>query len=170
MQPTRRNFIVWYLAGLMTAIGVAAVAPLLVFIFPPANATKKKEITVGLQQSLDDLQDGQGVSFDAPAQTGFVMKDGGGDNYAGKIGFKGYVLKSGNDLIVLSATCSHLGCSINLNTDAKRFDCPCHGSVFTLSGQVTHGPAVAPLSHYDWKRGDNTNQIVVVGVAVPGVG
>jgi Rieske Fe-S protein len=103
---------------------------------------------------------------------GFTMTDGGGDNFPGKIGFKGYVVKNGSDLTVLSATCSHLGCSVAPNASgAKRFDCPCHGSQFSLTGAVTHGPAAADLSHYDWKRVDNNpSQIKVAGVSLPGVG
>lgn len=168
-RTTRRNFIVWYLAGLLTATVVATVAPLLVYLFPPPSANKKQNIPVNLDKPLDQLEDGQGIAFQAPKDTGFVMTDGGGDNYPGKIGFRGFVVKVGGQLIVLSATCSHLGCSVNLNLDAHRFDCPCHGSEFDLKGNVTHGPAVAPLSHYDWKQVSPT-QIQVVGVSLPGIG
>lgn len=153
----------------MGAIGLAALSPLLVFVFPSPSATKFSDLTIGLDKALDQLQDGEGVSFDAPKEKGFVMADGGGDNRAGKIAFKGFALKVGGKATVLSATCSHLGCSVTLNA-GQGFGCPCHGSVFDLKGGVQRGPATSPLSHYTWKKGSKPNEIVVRGVALPGVG
>jgi Rieske Fe-S protein len=167
---TRRNFIVWWLAGLLTAFTVAILAPILVYIYPPASSTQRQRKTVTLNQSLDSLQDGQAITFTSPSEFGFVMTDGGGDNYPGKISFNGFVVKVQNRLIALSATCSHLGCTVTLPTGATQFLCPCHGSVFDLVGNVVHGPAEAPLSHFNWQRSNNSNTIVVEGVALPGVG
>ena len=167
---TRRNFIVWWLTGLLTAFAVAIVAPILVYIYPPASTSKKQNKTITLSQPLTGLQDGQGIAFSAPPEFGFVMTDGGGDNYPGKISFNGFILKVQNRLIVLSATCSHLGCTITPNYGAGMFQCPCHGSQFNLVGGVVHGPAADPLSHYTWQTTASPSAIVVEGVALPGVG
>jgi Rieske Fe-S protein len=141
-----------------------------VFIYPAATTNQKQKKTITLTQSLDTLQEGQGVAFSSPPEFGFVMTDGGGDNYPGKISFNGFVLKVQNQLIVVSATCSHLGCTVALPAGAGRFQCPCHGSQFNLVGQVVHGPATAPLSHFNWQQTNSLNEIVVEGVALPGVG
>lgn len=168
---TRRNFIVWYLAGLMGAVGVAVIAPLLPYLYPPAGQTKKLDLKVTLDKALNDLQNGQAVKFEAPKQSGFVMKDGGGDNAPGKIAFAAYAVKDeAGKLNVLAVNCSHLGCSVAITEGAKRFDCPCHGSQFSLAGTVIHGPAAFPLSHLDWKEGGNPKEIQVQGVQLPGVG
>lgn len=42
----------------------------------------------------------------------------------------------------LKSTCSHLGCELSWNQADRQWDCPCHGSVFSISGEVKHGPAV----------------------------
>lgn len=42
--------------------------------------------------------------------------------------------------IVLSATCSHLGCTVQWNKDDGEFQCPCHGGKFDEEGLVKDGP------------------------------
>ena len=48
-------------------------------------------------------------------------------------------------LHAVSATCTHLGCTVQWNKVADSWDCPCHGSRFAPDGAVLHGPAVQPL-------------------------
>lgn len=45
-----------------------------------------------------------------------------------------------------SATCPHLGCIVRWNPTEATWDCPCHGSRFTDTGQCFHGPANSDLS------------------------
>jgi Rieske Fe-S protein len=98
------------------------------------------------------------------------MRDGGGDNAPGKIAFAAYAVKdAAGKFTVLAVNCSHLGCSVQLNVSAKRFDCPCHGSQFNLEGDVVHGPAAYPLSHLDFKPGDSSTQLLVQGIQLGGI-
>lgn len=41
----------------------------------------------------------------------------------------------------LSTVCPHLGCGIDLDPDKQRFVCPCHDSMFDLSGLALSGPS-----------------------------
>ncbi len=50
---------------------------------------------------------------------------------------------------ILSAICTHQGCTVNgYDTTNHNFVCPCHGSRYSLTGQVVQGPAPAPLTQY----------------------
>lgn len=48
---------------------------------------------------------------------------------------------------VLTATCTHEGCTIN-EMSGSSFVCPCHGSTFTTSGAVVKGPASRSLQQF----------------------
>ena len=157
------------MASLLTATVVAGGAPILVFLWPaPAKGQKKGPITVSLEKPLDQLQNGDAVKFDAPKSpnSAFIMADGGGDNAPGDLAFGGFVVKNGENVAVFAQNCSHLGCSINFNPDARTFDCPCHGSRFNLDGTVLRGPAQNPLSHLSWKQGDTPTTIQVDGIVL----
>ncbi|MDQ3646100.1 MAG: FAD-dependent oxidoreductase [Actinomycetota bacterium] len=55
----------------------------------------------------------------------------------------------GGALHCVSATCTHLGCTVRWNPAEESWDCPCHGSRFDPDGKVLHGPAVRDLQARD---------------------
>jgi len=150
---------------------VAIVAPILIFIYPPQGQSKTKDTTIKLDKSLDSLANNEAIKFQSPAETGFIMKDGGGDNAPGKVAFSAYAVKDASGTVnVFAVNCSHLGCSVEFSADAKLFKCPCHGSQFSVDGTVVHGPAAFPLSHLEWKPGANPNEIIVNSYELKGIG
>ncbi len=81
--------------------------------------------------ALDTLAPGEGavVRGDAGAVAAFRDDDG--------------------TIAALSATCTHLGCTVEFNNAERSWDCPCHGSRFGLDGRVLEGPAVKRLEHVE---------------------
>ena len=165
---TRRTFLGWWMASLLTSTVVVGLAPILVFLWPaPPKGQKKTAIPISLDKAITDLTPGDAIKFDAPKtpNSAFIMANGGGDNAAGDLAFGGFAVKDEKGSThVFAINCSHLGCPIGLNATDKTFDCPCHGSRFHLDGTVLHGPAPAPLSDLSWKPGDTPTTIVVDGI------
>jgi Rieske Fe-S protein len=60
-----------------------------------------------------------------------------------------FVRDSETSIRALDPVCTHLGCIVAYNNQAKSIDCPCHGSKFDLDGKVVHGPAAKPLKTYE---------------------
>ena len=45
----------------------------------------------------------------------------------------------------VNPTCPHAKCSVGWNSAEKSWDCPCHGSRFSVDGEVLTGPSVSAL-------------------------
>lgn len=54
---------------------------------------------------------------------------------------------------VLSPKCPHLGCIVMFNSAERSWDCPCHGSRFSVDGQWLNGPATTGLRRIDPRSG-----------------
>ncbi|RXJ02034.1 FAD-dependent oxidoreductase [Anaerobacillus alkaliphilus] len=53
-------------------------------------------------------------------------------------------------LHVVNSTCTHMGCEVEWNNGDKSWDCPCHGSRFSINGDVIEGPTELPLKKIDY--------------------
>ncbi|MDX6198610.1 MAG: hypothetical protein QOJ79_1761 [Actinomycetota bacterium] len=74
----------------------------------------------------------------APGEGGIVKLDG--DKVAA------YRHEDGS-LTAVSPVCRHIGCLVSFNTAERSWDCPCHGSRYTLDGKVIQGPTVHDLEN-----------------------
>jgi Rieske Fe-S protein len=69
------------------------------------------------------------------------------------------ILASDGQYHALSATCTHLGCTVQYRGDLHEIWCACHNGLYDLNGRNISGPPPRPLQVYQVHvRGD---QIVV---------
>ncbi len=58
---------------------------------------------------------------------------------------KYYLSRLPEGIVALYWRCTHLGCTVPWDEASGQFRCPCHGSVYTRTGQNVAGPAPRPL-------------------------
>ena len=67
-----------------------------------------------------------------------------------------YVLTSnGQEYVVMSNVCTHLGCRVRWIPERDSFFCPCHNGVFSKDGAVLDGPPPRPLDRFVSKVEDD---------------
>jgi cytochrome b6-f complex iron-sulfur subunit len=48
--------------------------------------------------------------------------------------------------LAISRKCTHLGCAVPWIAERKQFECPCHASIFDMTGNVLKSPAPRALN------------------------
>jgi Rieske Fe-S protein len=59
-----------------------------------------------------------------------------------------------DEVIAISAACSHLGCIVTWDEEQKIFKCPCHDGRYDMEGRVVSGPPPGPLKRHKTKIED----------------
>ncbi|RMD96407.1 MAG: ubiquinol-cytochrome c reductase iron-sulfur subunit [Calditrichaeota bacterium] len=138
LDMNRRNFLGIAIAVLNGIIALVLAIPGLGFLLTPVFRKGQEEwIRVG---SMNQFQAGmpQKAVFKYISENGYSREE--------QTGFVWVLLSDpARDPVVLSATCTHMGCNVAWNTAEKKFKCPCHGGEYNLQGQVIAGPPPRPL-------------------------
>lgn len=136
---SRRHLLVWLIGGL-SAIWAAAVATLSGIFLSSTfrNTGERAETRIGVLDLFDDTY--RQVRIEIPVNDGWYKR------VQRKVVYVRSSAEGIDDPIVLSATCSHLGCTVNWDDATGEFACPCHGGRFDADGQVMDGPPPAGLT------------------------
>jgi cytochrome b6-f complex iron-sulfur subunit len=124
-HDARRSFLSLALGTVAAVFSASLLYPLFQFLWPPAAKTGG-EGTVGIP--LEDMLVGQ--SRVVPLRGEPVL-----------------VIREENQVVALSAVCTHLGCIVKYKGGGVIL-CPCHAASFDLNGNVTGGPAPRPLTYH----------------------
>ena len=145
-KPNRRDFMKATIAGLGGMIAAAIGLPAIPYVMGPA-----------LQQDGDSwIQVGSVAKVELNVPTLFkktIQTQTGWINTEEEISV--YVLTSnGQDYVVMSNVCTHLGCRVRWIPERDNFFCPCHNAVFSRDGSVVDGPPPRPLDRFESKVED----------------
>ena len=112
------------------------------YLWPTKNSVHVKPINLGPASRLGD---GQVKAF---------VRDGR----------PALVINSDGKFYAMSATCTHLSCTVKWNPDKQEIECPCHGGAFDAQGRPLRGPVKKPLRQFEvMLRNDN----IIVGGPLP---
>jgi nitrite reductase/ring-hydroxylating ferredoxin subunit len=127
--PSRRSFFTLLWIGLGFVALIEFIGIVTAFILP-----RKKKAKTGYFGAIIDV--GSVDKFPKESVTAFIR----GKFYLCR-------LKDGGFLAV-SRQCTHLGCTVPWSDKEKKFVCPCHASVFDITGEVISPPAPRALDVY----------------------
>ena len=77
-----------------------------------------------------------------------------------------YLVRLGDGgLLAVYRRCTHLGCAVPYDAASGQFVCPCHGSAFSMDGDVLTEPAPRPLDLFPLSIDENGD--IVVDTSAP---
>lgn len=109
--------------------------PVARFLLPPPTSESSSDEVVASQ--VGELKNNTGKIFRFGSKPGLLIRTTDGSYRA------------------LSATCTHLDCTVQYRGDLHRVWCACHNGMYDLNGRNISGPPPRPLQEYEVHvRGD----------------
>jgi len=135
-EPTRRRVIAFFLGGGLLASFASFLYPVLRYLVPPAVVDLGGDQVVAAK--LNELKPNSGKIFRFGSRPGLLIMESDGTYRA------------------FSATCTHLGCTVQYRNDLREIWCACHNGLYDLNGRNVSGPPPRPLDVFDVHlRGDD---------------
>ena len=123
------------LGGGLFASALSFIYPVLRYLVPPRLTDMGGDTVVA--GKVGELRPNSGKIFRFGSRPGLLMLGTDGQYRA------------------LSATCTHLSCTVQYRGDLRQVWCACHNGMYDLAGRNLSGPPPRPLEQYDVHvRGD----------------
>jgi Rieske Fe-S protein len=129
VAPGRRRFIQVILGSGMVATAAAFLYPVLRYLVPPPAADMGANDVVAAK--VGDLKPNSAKIFRFGSRPGLLIQTADGEYRA------------------MSATCTHLSCTVQYRNDLKQVWCACHNGMYDLAGRNISGPPPRPLEAYE---------------------
>jgi Rieske Fe-S protein len=126
--PKRRHFLEWFFGTSVLASLASFLYPVLRYIIPPQTAELAVDTVVAAR--VGDLKPNTGKIFRFGNRPALLILSPDGKYHA------------------LSATCTHLNCTVQYRSDLKAVWCACHNGVYSIEGRNISGPPPRPLEEY----------------------
>ncbi len=134
-SPGRRRFIQAILGSGVVATAAAFLYPVLRYLVPPPATDMGANDVVAAR--VAELKPNSAKIFRFGSRPGLIIETADGEYRA------------------MSATCTHLSCTVQYRNDTKQVWCACHNGMYDLAGRNISGPPPRPLEAYEVHvRGD----------------
>ena len=127
-MQTRRSVLNWFLGTSAGAMCASVLYPVLRYLVPPDIPEAQTSQMVAGRDG--DLKPNEGKIFAFGGHPALLIRDEEGGYQA------------------LSATCTHLNCTVQYRGDLKQIWCACHNGFYDLAGKNVSGPPPRPLDAY----------------------
>jgi cytochrome b6-f complex iron-sulfur subunit len=127
-EPGRRRFIGGLLGGGLFASAVSFLYPVLRYIIPPAVIDLGGDEIVAAK--VGELKPNSSKIFRFGSRPGLLLLTAEGEYHA------------------MSATCTHLSCTVQYRSDLHQVWCACHNGLYDLGGRNVSGPPPRPLEAF----------------------
>lgn len=155
-RVTRRQFLNYSLMGVGSFMAAGMVLPMGRFALDPVFKAGSGGHKVTTSVKVSELsKEPTKVDFKFEQQDAW---------YTSEVTAFAWVYKDGNDIVALSPTCKHLGCTVVWAGDKEhpnQFFCPCHNGRYEKDGKNIPGtPPLAPLDQFETSVKDG---LLVIG-------
>ncbi len=137
----RRKFMeigIYAISGTMAVLSGAVLTRFT--IGPSFNRQRPKWVGVELEERADRRGRFERVVLEYETKDGWLNKQAKTLAYVQR--------KENDEVIAISAGCTHLGCIVTWDEDRQIFKCPCHDGKYDAQGNVLSGPPPAPLKRH----------------------
>lgn len=128
-EPARRRFVQALLGGGLLASAASFLYPVLRYLVPPAATDLGSDTVVAAK--VGELKPNSAKIFRFGNKPGLLLLTVEGEYRA------------------MSATCTHLNCTVQYRSDVHQVWCACHNGFYDLNGRNVAGPPPRPLEAYE---------------------
>lgn len=125
----RRRFVEVLLGSGFLATAIAFIYPVLRYLVPPKASDLGSDSVIAGR--VGELKPNSGKIFRFGTRPGLLVRTADGGYRA------------------MSATCTHLSCTVQYRDDLRQVWCACHNGKYNLDGRNISGPPPRPLEAFD---------------------
>jgi len=127
-ESSRRSLLKIFLGGAVTASLATFIYPVLRYLVPPAETNLGVDSVVAA--TIHELKPNSSKIFRFGSRPALLIRTAAGEYQA------------------MSATCTHLSCTVQYRKDVQQVWCACHNGMYDLNGRNISGPPPRPLEKF----------------------